>query len=536
MTWATSLLIAVAFISSLGANRSMPEVIEFCPQPGPQTAFLSTPADIAIYGGAAGSGKSYALLLDPLRHIHIPGFKCSIFRRECVNITKQGAIWDESTSIYPHFATPKVGALRWDFPTPGVSIGFEHCEHEQDVKAKYQGTAFAALGFDELTHFTAFQFWYLFSRNRSKCGVRPYIRATCNPEPDSWLHELLSWWLDEDGDPIPSRSGVLRWLVRKGEDIHWADSQEELIAQHREWLDEQVSTYSTPEHKLKPEDFVKSFTFISAKISDNQILLKADPGYLGSLLALPDAERRKLLHGNWKRKTGGLIDERHFRWYEQRGEIYLLAGVQYELARCKRFATIDTAGSGKDRAKEEKGRNPSYTVCGIWDSCRIGDSNLLFLRQVYRKRVEYGELKRDIPEFLSSHNCKVVRIENATLGQALRSDLTEAGYRVDMLPTKLPGQKDAAEETSKYERAVASGLFAMIENGWVCLPVERPAWVRDYLSELTSFKGLPKDVADQLDMSSYAAYHVRHSTSKWDGPVSIPTGGRMNSVNTGARR
>ena len=68
------------------------------------------------------------------------------------------------------------------------------------------------------------------SRNRSTCGVRPYIRATCNPDADSWVADFLSWWIDPvSGHPIPERAGVLRYLVRIAEKIVWADRPEELM-------------------------------------------------------------------------------------------------------------------------------------------------------------------------------------------------------------------------------------------------------------------------------------------------------------------
>ena len=68
------------------------------------------------------------------------------------------------------------------------------------------------------------------SRNRSTCGVRPYIRATCNPDADSWVADFLSWWIDPvSGHPIPERAGVLRYFVRVGEKIVWADRPEELM-------------------------------------------------------------------------------------------------------------------------------------------------------------------------------------------------------------------------------------------------------------------------------------------------------------------
>jgi hypothetical protein len=84
--------------------------------------------------------------------------------------------------------------------------------------------------FDELTHFTAHQFFYMVSRNRSTCGVRPYIRATCNPDADSWVADFLAWWIDpETGLPIPERAGVLRYYIRVAEKIVWADRPDDLM-------------------------------------------------------------------------------------------------------------------------------------------------------------------------------------------------------------------------------------------------------------------------------------------------------------------
>ena len=69
------------------------------PQEGPQTQFMATPANVCIYGGAAGGGKSYGLLLSPLRYKNVPGFGCTIFRRNFNQIFSQGGLWDESMQI-----------------------------------------------------------------------------------------------------------------------------------------------------------------------------------------------------------------------------------------------------------------------------------------------------------------------------------------------------------------------------------------------------------------------------------------------------
>ena len=89
-------------------------------QPGPQTAFLQTAADICIYGGAAGGGKTVGLILEPLRHVRrVPGFTAVFFRRTTPQITNPGGLWDESESFYPRLGgIPHLRALELR-PLPG---------------------------------------------------------------------------------------------------------------------------------------------------------------------------------------------------------------------------------------------------------------------------------------------------------------------------------------------------------------------------------------------------------------------------------
>lgn len=283
--------------------RIQPEIVPgqtITPQPGPQTAFLASPADIAIYGGSAGGGKTWGLLMEPLRHVNNPGFGAVLFRRTTVQIRNEGGLWDESATLYPQAgADPKEHELWWKFPS-GAAVSFAHLEHDK-TRFNYQGAQIPLICFDELTHFTAVQFWYMVSRNRSMCGVRPYIRATCNPDADSWVAALIAWWIDQDtGLPIPERAGVLRWFVRVGEDLKWADDPAELV--EYTMLNEAGERVPIPP---------KSLTFIPAKLTDNKALMAADPGYMASLLALPLVERERLLGGNWKiRPAAGLYFQR----------------------------------------------------------------------------------------------------------------------------------------------------------------------------------------------------------------------------------
>jgi len=263
------------------------------PQDGPQTAFLASPADIAIYGGAAGGGKTWALLMEPLRHVGNKDFGAVFFRRSTVQVRNEGGLWDESTKLYPLMgAEPREHVLDWKFPS-GATVSFAHLEHDKTV-LNWQGAQVPLICFDELTHFSPSQFWYMVSRNRSTSGVRPYIRATCNPDADSWVAEFIGWWIDpESGKPIAERAGLLRWFVRINDELIWADSPEGL------------SHYRDLTGKPIPP---KSLTFVPASLTDNTALMEADPGYLANLMALPTVERERLLGGNWKiRNTSALV-------------------------------------------------------------------------------------------------------------------------------------------------------------------------------------------------------------------------------------
>ena len=265
------------------------------PQPGPQETFLSSPADIVIYGGSAGGGKTFGLLLENARHCENAKFGSVIFRRESTQITAQGGLWDAAINLYS-----PMGIKTREKPRPevtfrsGARVSFSHLQYEKDV-FDWQGTEIPLICFDELTHFSYNQFFYMLSRNRSTCGVRPYMRCSTNPDADSWVAEFISWWWDQKtGYAIPERSGVIRYFIRQGGVIKWANSKKEI-----------ATLYG-----VSPQD-AKSVTFISASIYDNKILLAADPGYLANLKAQSEVEQERLLHGNWKIKpAAGLYFKR----------------------------------------------------------------------------------------------------------------------------------------------------------------------------------------------------------------------------------
>jgi predicted phage terminase large subunit-like protein len=313
---------------------------ELRPQPGPQEAFLSSSADIAIYGGSAGSGKSFGLLLEMLFDISLSGFRAVIFRRTIPMIRQPGGLLDVSNEVYPLLgAKLNQNDLRWDFPS-GASVKLGGMELEQDRYA-WQGSQIALIAFDEVQEFSENQFWFLASRNRSLSGARSRIRCTCNPDSDSWLRNFLAWWINPDtGFPVAERSGVLRWFIRQGDALVWGDSRTELV------------------EKFGPDCGPRSVTFISARVTDNQILLAKDPAYLSNLKALPYVERARLLDGNWNvRASAGNYFRRE--WFG-----IVEAAPAEVVARCRYW---DRAAS-----QQRPGTDPDATVGVLLSKDRQG--------------------------------------------------------------------------------------------------------------------------------------------------------------------
>lgn len=297
------------------------------PQPGPQSRFMRNPADIVVYGGAAGGGKTWGLLMDPLKYVEdYPDFGAVLFRRTYPEITGEDGIWEEAQDIYRDIhpgVQVNESDLRFTFDS-GAQIRFAHLQYEK-TKREYKGSQIAYIGFDELSSFTRGQFFYMLSRNRSMCGIRPRVRGGTNPPPegaDHWLTKMVWWWIDTDEDspgygfPIEERAGKIRYFARDPDDeLIWGAAKEEVIenAPHLKQAAEKVPS-------LDVTDLVKSFSFIPASVYDNELLLEQNPEYLANLMAQEKKDQNRLLGGNWLEKVadGDVFDREDFEVIHRR--------------------------------------------------------------------------------------------------------------------------------------------------------------------------------------------------------------------------
>jgi predicted phage terminase large subunit-like protein len=447
-------------------------------QPGRQSEFLRSPADICIYGGAAGGGKTTGLILEPLRHVsRVANFTAVFFRRTMPQITNPGALWDESLNFYLRLGgAPHVRMREWRWPHGG-KIKFSHLQFETTVY-DWQGAQITLICFDELTHFSAHQFFYMVSRNRSTCGVRPYIRATCNPDAESWVADFLSWWIDpESGLPIPEHAGVLRYFIRVDEKIEWADQPEELARSHPGAAD-------LPPGVEPPRPI--SVTFVPATVFDNPALLRVNPEYLAWLLSLPTLERERLLGGNWKiRPAAGL--------YFKREWCAVIDAIPADLDVVRYW---DLAATEKTEFND-----PDWTV-GI----KLGrDKNGgYWLLDMVRARANPGDVERLLLN-IAEQDGKKVRIGfgqdpgQAGKSQALHLVRALSGFTV------LP----ASESGDKITRLGPFSSQCRAGN----VKVLRGAWIEELFRILEGFPDLAHD--DEVDACSGALEMLNPQMKSW---------------------
>lgn len=237
-----------------------------------QAIFMSRAENEAFYGGAAGGGKSEALVIEALRQINVANYKGLILRKTYKELSEI----EEKASFYYKKACPKAKYNKtehvWRFPS-GAKIEFGSMQHPAD-KIKYQGRQYDFIGFDELTHFTFDEYIYLLSRNRAKGpGTRVYMRATGNPGGVGH-----GWVKDRFIMAMPP-------LTTKFEDA-------------------EITTPDGKNVKMR-----LSRIFVPSNVFDNEILLKNDPLYLARLASMPEADKKALLYGDWNCFSGQVFTE-----------------------------------------------------------------------------------------------------------------------------------------------------------------------------------------------------------------------------------
>ncbi len=272
------------FIDSL--PKEIKESIEdntevvFRPNKGPQVDFLAAPEKEVLYGGAAGGGKSFAMLVDLLRYAANGNHRALLLRRTLAELTE---LVDQSRKLYPKAFPGSIfreSKNTWSFPS-GATALFSYVDKDTDV-TRYQGQSFTWIGIDELGQYPTPYVWdYLRSRLRTTDpNIETYMRASANPGG------IGGWWLKRMFvDPaVPNEP-------------FWATDIES----------KKILCYG-PNHPLHPNKPLYQRRFIPARLTDNPFLMESGE-YEAMLLSLPEVERRRLLEGDWDVADGAAFSE-----------------------------------------------------------------------------------------------------------------------------------------------------------------------------------------------------------------------------------
>jgi phage terminase large subunit-like protein len=447
-----------------------------------QRLFLDCKDELEVFfGGAAGGGKSVALLMAALEFVNVPGYAALFVRKDFARLELAGGLIPRSQEWFAGKSAKWVARSRqWIFPIEGrfpATIMFGYLKGPGD-KYRYASSEFQYIAFDELTEFAEDDYLFLFSRLRRNTSLKVPLRMRSASNPGGVGH----LWVKQRFIP----EGRVR----------------------------QESKVQGPKSKVggggpgslddwDPADGVfckQGRIYVPSRIADNSALNEAE--YRRTLLHLPAVVRERLMNGDWSVQEEGLIHEEWFRYYvEGQEQLELLEPSGRSIAvvpegSCRRFVTVDPAGTSAERTREAKGRAPSWTVVQVWDQPRRPLHKFLVLRHQLRVRVGFDGLCKAIRETHRAWRPEMVYIEGEKLGRAAH----------DTLKDELPIECLSTQCKDKATRA--GPLVIKLERGEIFLPRHENSWRPELEAELLAWTGDERQVADQVDAAAYAAIAV----------------------------
>ena len=469
-----------AYVKLLEANPQLADTLRLrwthyiphAPTPK-QRLFLLLPQREAFYGGAAGGGKSDALLMGALQYVDIPKYSAIIFRKSLTDLQLPGALIDRSMEwLLNTDAVFRNNA--WHFPS-GAIIQFGYLRDEL-AKFRYQGAEFQYIGFDELTQFYEDDYLYLRSRlRRPRCPVHAgnVVDGKNVPLPDDPDCPTCQEYGAISRVPLRMRAaanpgGIGHLWVKKRFDIGpWIESVDR----------KGKPVYRTIRGKTAFIGRNAKRPFVPAVLTDNPYLDQAE--YRESLRELDPVTREQLLNGDWSVTADGRFKRTWCRYYSVNPPYIILGrerkGQRWHLSNCQVFQIVDPAASAREGPGDTQVFRgaPSWTVLGTF--LRTPDNHLLWWDQRrFRKEIPdtFNVLKMQYRE----HTPSFIGIEASGLGIGLFQLCERAGLPVKALRPK---------SVDKLVRA--TDACNRMERGMIWLPETAP-WLEDLEAELEQAK------------------------------------------------
>lgn len=442
----------------------------YCPQiPHPkQQLFLELDCVEAFYGGAAAGGKSSTLLMAALQYVHVPGYSALILRKDETRLKMPGGLIPRSHE----WLTGKADwdGKVWTFDTgPGkrpATITFGYCSHAQD-KYRYNSSEFQYIAWDELSEIEEDDYLFLFSRLRGTEDIKVPLRVRSASNPGGKGHAWVkARFVGNDAAADLKKANP--------KDIYWREVKGGV-----------------------EENDIQDAAFMPARIKDNPTM--NEEKYRRSLSYMRANDRERMMNGDWTILEGARLKEEWLRDFTMQGEIIRLHGASGDIFahfhqnECRRFVTVDTAGSTKQVDQEAKGKQKSWTVAAVWDYKNLGTMHALILRDLWREQKNFVEVCEALRAIHREWRPDKTVIEDATMGPFIY-DLMYREFPIELIGTKGKG---------KIERAT---MFEnMLSRGEVFLPKFANSWRHRLEAEWLSWQGKEDETNDQVDVAAYAA-------------------------------
>lgn len=450
----------------------MSEQIVIGPRSKKQELYIQCEADVVVFGGGAGSGKSFLGAMDTLKHTDDPKFRALVVRRLTPQIHGPGGIFETFTNLHREIYDTKLKVKKRDgileYPNGGT-ISFRHCQYEDD-KHSFQGWQLSMALVDEAQQLTQSQIVYIMSRLRSEAAMKPKMRMTCNPAGKGhWLTNWLEWYLLPSGLPDQDRCGVLRYFTMQDNEMIWGNSPEE--------VKEKVKGCSP-----------LSFTFINANVYDNPVLMERQPEYVAWLEGQDRETKEALLYGNWYVTKQ---QENYFR----RGWCRLLLDVPTAKNSVRGF---DLAGSLKD----EVNKDPDYSATVLMSKTKEGRYIIEHADHIRARFHTVEEWIFKLDELDADNVTYIIPVDAGSAGRAyassLQKRLAERGRSCRLHPM-----------SNKSKLVRFRPLASVAQAGFV--DVLNSSWNDMYFDELEQFRGDGKTHDDLLDAGVSAFWFLNQS-------------------------
>ncbi|HUW47835.1 MAG TPA: hypothetical protein VMW36_03720 [Patescibacteria group bacterium] len=464
-----------------------------------QRILLEEQSKEILYGGGLGGGKTVGIMHLACQYAHIPGYHGIIFRRTAPNCQD---LIDRLTSEL-HGKAVYNGSIRggrFTFPSNAI-VDIGYMQHVRD-RENYKGFEYQTIIFEEVTEFLEKQYTFMFSRLRAKrC---PIHKGGFDPQCKKCSHAGLV-------NRIPRR--VVATCNPDGEGLLWVKERfitNEIIAdieaeapRHRYEREVTRSVLSTS--STYKQCFIPAYAHENPGIDSEEYIKDVTAG-------MTHREALANIKGWWTSREGAIFEERQFKTYKSvnypgYSEIYrdIESGSFLDDRKAYRFVTVDVAHTSAKKAKAIK-RNPSWSVATVWDW--FDEQSLLFLRYVWRKRVDWLDLRSGVFSVLEEWNPSATIIEDIPGSKSLIQEVDMAGHHVKSFnPSRKQFKGMGGGRPGKLDRSHAFQL--MLERGEIYIPDPNSCdWVQKYISEMIMWSGMDEETSDQVDCSSMAALEV----------------------------